>query len=74
VLQEDLKSATVKELSDCIKALNTKLPAQQRLTISGKKDDIIRRFASFIDSCVLNERKVLVTLIVSIVNDHASRK
>jgi hypothetical protein len=64
----------VKEITDCMKAVNYTLPHEQKLILSGKKDEIVARFASFIAACVVNKRRTSISNIVKIVNETAPRK
>ncbi|CAO3655837.1 unnamed protein product [Mucor hiemalis] len=57
-----------------MRTLNDKLPPPQRMVVTGRKDDIIQRFSLFISSCLLNDRKALITNIVHCINEHAGRK
>lgn len=57
-----------------MRALNDKLPPPQRMSVTGRKDDIILRFSTFISSCLVNDRKGLINSIVQSINEHASRK
>lgn len=73
-MQADLRNATVKELSDCMRAINETLGSQQKLIVSGKKDDIILRFSAYINNLVETKRTTSITNVVRIVNETASRK
>lgn len=72
MLQNDLKNATVKEIVDCMRAVNEELG--QKLLVSGKKDEIIQRFSTYIVGLVSNNKRPEIASVVRIVNDAAPRK
>ncbi|KAI7895266.1 PINIT domain-containing protein [Mucor mucedo] len=74
VLQADLRNATVKEISDCMRAVNETLGTQQKLVVSGKKEDIINRFCAYIGNLLINKRTTSLSNVVKIVNETAPRK
>ncbi|GAN07469.1 conserved hypothetical protein [Mucor ambiguus] len=74
VLQNDLRNATVKEITDCMKAVNNTLNSQSRMVVSGRKEEIILRFTNFIVGLISNNKRSSIATVVRIVNDTAPRK
>ncbi|KAI8083785.1 PINIT domain-containing protein [Thamnidium elegans] len=74
LLQADLKKATVKELVDCIKAINKKINPYQKITLSGRKDEVVQRLVTFIDSLLEQNREETLVTLVRIVNENAHKK
>ncbi|CEP10588.1 hypothetical protein [Parasitella parasitica] len=74
VLQNDLRNATVKEITDCMKAVNSTLSSHSRMVVSGRKEEIILRFTTFIVGLINNNKRTSIAAVVRIVNDTAPRK
>lgn len=74
VLQNDLRNATVKEITDCMKAVNNTLSSHSRMVVSGRKEEIILRFTNFIVGLISNNKRSSIATVVRIVNDTAPRK
>ncbi|KAI8636232.1 PINIT domain-containing protein [Parasitella parasitica] len=74
VLQNDLRNATVKEITDCMKAVNNTLSSHSRMVVSGRKEEIILRFTTFIVGLITNNKRSSIATVVRIVNDTAPRK
>ncbi|KAK4512606.1 uncharacterized protein ATC70_003309 [Mucor velutinosus] len=74
VLQNDLRNATVKEITDCMKAVNNTLSTHSRMVVSGRKEEIILRFTNFIVGLISNNKRSSIATVVRIVNDTAPRK
>jgi 16S rRNA G1207 methylase RsmC len=64
----------VKEITDCMKAVNDTLQPNQRLVVSGKKEEIIQRFSTFIVGLVENNKKASIATVVRLVNETVPRK
>lgn len=74
VLQNDLRNATVKEITDCMKAVNNTLSSHSRMVVSGRKEEVILRFTNFIVGLISNNKRASIATVVRIVNDTAPRK
>lgn len=73
-MKNDLRNATVKEITDCIKAVNATLSNHARMVISGKKDEVIARFTNYIMTLIANNKRQSLAQVVRIVNEVAPRK
>lgn len=64
----------MKEITDCIKAVNATLSHHARMVLSGKKEEIIVRFTNYILSLIANNKRQSLIQVVRIVNEVAPRK
>ncbi|KAI8378733.1 PINIT domain-containing protein [Choanephora cucurbitarum] len=67
-IESDLKRATCKELADCIKALNSHGSIHGRMTVSGRKGDLVSRLLSFVTSLVINHHHQALEIVVRVFN------
>ncbi|RCH92921.1 SUMO ligase siz1 [Rhizopus stolonifer] len=73
-IQKDLRKATVKEIGECIKAVNSTLLAQARMSVSGRKDELITRMTKYIISLIANNKRANIQNVVRIVNEIVPKK
>jgi 16S rRNA G1207 methylase RsmC len=57
-----------------MRAINETLGSQQKLVISGRKDEIITRFSAYVGNLIENKRATSIANVVRIVNETAPRK
>ncbi|KAI9361965.1 hypothetical protein BD770DRAFT_425651 [Pilaira anomala] len=74
LLQTDLKRATVKELVECLKEINDTINPPHKLTLSGRKDEVVQRLTSFIRLLLEDNRHTSLVTLVRIVNENANKK
>ncbi|KAG1561301.1 hypothetical protein G6F49_001936 [Rhizopus delemar] len=73
-IRNDLRNATLKELTDCLRSINESLRGQAKLILSGRKEEVIDRLANFTVSLIASNKRSSVAAIVAIVNNKASRR
>ncbi|KAI8880480.1 hypothetical protein K501DRAFT_224749 [Backusella circina FSU 941] len=74
ILQQDLHYLKVKELHDIIRDSNNLIRTQQRVSTSGRKNEIISRYSTFLMSLLSTQRHSVINSIVNIVNSEARGK
>ncbi|KAI8977516.1 PINIT domain-containing protein [Mycotypha africana] len=73
-LKADLRKVRVKEITECIRAVNQEGNFYGKIPTTGRKDDLIERFVTFIYALLANNRRAAVADIVRIVNDQLPKK
>ncbi|KAI9480856.1 MAG: PINIT domain-containing protein [Benjaminiella poitrasii] len=73
-VQNCLKLATVKEMTDCIKELNKSLHVRSKLQLTGRKEDKVRRISNYIISLMLGKKISALANLITILNNTAPNK
>lgn len=71
-LRDDLKKATLKEITDGIKQINIAIDGHVGTT--GRKDDIIVKFAHFIQGLVKAQKEIAINVVIRIMKDTTNGK
>lgn len=73
-MKKELRKVTIREITTCIKEINTTIGNNTRMLVSGKKEVLVGRLAKYINNQLLAHNFDTVAMVVDIVNKTASKK
>lgn len=74
LIRADLRKVTLRELTDFLKAINDNLRGHSKMTVAGKKEEVVNRLGTFIISLLMNDNKSSIQTVVNIANATFGKK
>ncbi|KAI9276414.1 PINIT domain-containing protein [Sporodiniella umbellata] len=73
-ITSDFRRATLRELVDCVRSINNHVFDLPKMTVSGKKEEVINRMTKFVSSILNTNKETSIVTLVTVINKSFSKK